>query len=219
MSLFDGFKKKTTDTKKKEDTTIGNAVFVPSTSNKESNSTEPIGFYFENVLELAIYGKLFSNGRTVNWISAKNYLEQYQKGYQLYEKRKYAQAIEEYRKCFELNPIGISARFEICEAYMRLKDWNSAKKTLLDMQNILVYDEKTIARFYRRFGFMEVEKGNYSLAAACYLYSKKFEDHPSLANELLYVRSKGGAAVLTSNPERVLSSAGVPILKLTRFDT
>ena len=91
---------------------------------------------------------------------------------------------------------------------------SAAKNTLLEMKDYLI-EEKNIARFYRRMGYIEIEKGNYKVAAACYQYSQKFENHPSVVQELMYIKSKGGFGVATGKPENILSSAGLPLLKKT----
>ena len=82
------------------------------------------------------------------------------------------------------------------------------------MKDFLI-EEKNIARFYRRMGYIEIEKGNYKVAAACYQYSQKFENHPSVVQELMYIKAKGGFGVASGNPEKVLSSAGLPVLTKT----
>ena len=215
MSLFDGFRKKKTDVSTQRNEWYAAA---PEVKPDEAESNKPSkGYYFENALELAIYGKLHSNdigGGTVYWLEGNDYLEQFKKGYQLFERGKYAQAIDEYRKCLNLNPIGISARFEMCEAYIKMRDWNAARKALLDMKDYLI-DEKQIARFYRRLGFMETEKGNYKLAAACFNYSLNYEKHPAVAQELQYIKSKGGFGAANGNPETVITNASLPLLTKT----
>ena len=177
--------------------------------NSESNQE---GYYFENPMELAIYGKLFSKDKTVLWLSGSNYLDEYRKGYQLFEQRQYAKAIAVYENCLKLNPIGLSARFEMCEAYISLHRFQDAQKVLIDMQAFLI-GEKDIARFYRRMGFIETEKGNYKLSAACYQYSERFEKHPSIAQELMYIKSQGGRFVISNNPDRIISESNIPLLK------
>ncbi len=210
MSLFDGFRKKKAEqiASKQEQPTAEKAPLEnPSSADSE-------GYYFESPIELAIYGKLRANNKTVYWLSGDNYWVEYKKGYQLFEQGLFAKAIEAYKKCLELNPIALSARFEICEANLKMGNLSVAKNALLEMKDFLI-EEKNIARFYRRMGFIEIEKGNYKVAAACYQYSQKFENHPSVAQELMYIKSKGGFGVASGNPEKVLSAAGLPILTKT----
>ena len=144
-------------------------------SNDNLDNTEFEGYYFENPLELAIYGMLYAKDKNVRWLSGDNYLVEYQKGYQLFEQGRYNKAIEAYKKSLELNPIGLSARFEICEAYLAMGNFPAARNTLLEMKDFLI-EEKCIARFYRRMGYIEIKEENYKVAAACYQYSRKFHE-------------------------------------------
>ncbi len=148
-------------------------------------------------------------------MSGDNYIKEYQRGFQLFEQRQFTKALEAYKNCLKLNPIGISARFEMCEAYLQLHNLSSAKQSLLDMKDFLV-EEKAIAKFYRRFGFIEIEQGHYREAAACYQYSLKFENHPSVLQELMYIKSQGGSGAVAGVPEKVLSNARIPVLTATK---
>jgi len=103
----------------------------------------------------------------------------------------------------------------MCEAYLQLHNLSSAKQSLLDMKDFLV-EEKAIAKFYRRFGFIEIEQGHYREAAACYQYSLKFENHPSVLQELMYIKSQGGSGAVAGVPEKVLSNARIPVLTATK---
>lgn len=40
--------------------------------------------------------------------------------YRLFEDRKFRKAIEAYQKALKVNPVGINARFEICECYLQI---------------------------------------------------------------------------------------------------
>lgn len=209
MSLFDGFKKS-----RKEQDSINQKEHVSNniiTSNDIINYDDPEGYYFESAVELAIYGKFFSKGKKVTWLSGDNYWNIYKKAYQLFEQGEYVKAIDAYNDCLVLNPIGLSARFEICEAYLKIGNINAARRTLLEMKDFIIEDE-SIARFYRRMGFIEIERENYEVAAACYNYSKKYENHPSVSQELLYIRSRGGVRAISSNPISVLKKTDIPII-------
>ena len=189
---------------------------VPQESEPKScNKTfviEPEGYYFENALEFAVYAKCFARDKKVYWLRGEDYITQYKKGYQLFEQGQYSNAIEIYKKSLLLNPIGIRARFEICEAYLKMNNLVEARNTLLEMKDFLVED-KSIARFYRRMGYIETETKNYTLAITCYSYSLHFEIHPSVTQELIYITSQGGELVVPTEQEKTLSSAGIPILK------
>lgn len=177
-----------------------------------------VGFYFENILELAIYGRLFGAGKTVIWLKGDLYLSQYQKGYQLVEERKYHEAITVLNASLKVNPIGISSRFELCECYIRLNDFEKARKLLMDMSAYLL-DAKHIAKFYRRIGYIEIERGNNLAAAACYVYSGNFEKHPSIEKELQYIEKKTGVSVKSDmDATKILEKYEIPILVERKID-
>ena len=171
------------------------------------------GYYFENMMELALYGQKAGKGKKVIWLSGDDYLDRYKKGYALFEQKQYQQALSVYKECLSLNPVGISARFEICECYLALRDYQKAKNALLEMKDYL-YARGLAAKFYRRFGYILAEEGAYSESAACYKFSQSYEKHPSVPNELKYLKSKGGARALRGDPQMILESAGIPIIKI-----
>lgn len=176
----------------------------------KSSTTEE--YYFENAEEFTTYGEMYGGEKNVIWVSEEKYLEKYQKGFNLFETGRYGEAIEILKESLILNPIGISARFEMCECYIQLHDLLTAKNILLEMKDYLTNDA-AIAKFYRRLGFIETELKNFDASAACYFYSVKFENHPSVMNELQYIISVAGQGVLEGDPVARLQKHGVPIIE------
>ena len=174
-----------------------------------SPTTKEEGYYFENPMELAIYGKLHGKGSFVSWISSDKYLELYKKGYQLFECGQYAKAIDVYKECLKLNPIGISARFELVECYIVTKQLAFARKSLYDMKDYLMEDSHK-AKFYRRIGYIAIEEGSYKEAYACYQYSLNYENHPSVSQEMQYIASKAGSSVKKVSAESTLDAYNIP---------
>lgn len=168
-------------------------------------------WYFENPLEFAMYVKLYNKKSNVIWVSSDKYLELYQKGYQLFECRQFAKAIDVYKECLKLNPIGISARFELVECYLMSKQFSLARKSLYDMKDFL-HDNALKAKFYRRVGYIAIEEGSYREAYACYKHSLKYENHPSVAQEMKYIESKAGASVKRIDTDSVLAKHNIPIV-------
>ncbi len=208
MSLNPGYKRRSVIPSREEQTPTSAYSRIPE--KKQEQETE--SYFFENVFEMAIYGKLFSKDKKVNWLSGDNYIKLYQKGYQLFEQGRFNEALLTYNDCLKLNPIGISARFEMCETFLSMGQVNAAAGVLMELHQFLLFDEKQMAKFYRRFGFIKIEQGDLRTAAACYQYSRKYENHPSIQQELAYIKSKGGSIIPSSNPERILRDAGIPIL-------
>ncbi len=160
--------------------------------------------------EFVLFTQVYPGTDNVIWVSEEKYLEKFQEGYNLIEEGKNQETIVALEEALELNPIGIKARFEICEAYLKMHDLDSAQKNLLDMKPMLV-NRSSIARFYRRYGFIETERAHYKEATACYMYSAKFENHPSVIQELLYIQQASGKKI-KGDPEKILKKSGIPLI-------
>ena len=176
-----------------------------------NNSEKEECYYFENTKEFATYAKICDKNSNVIWVSSDKYIELYQKGYRLFECGQYAKAIEVYKECLKLNPIGISARFELVECYVVLKQLSFARKSLYEMKDFLVDNEEK-ARFYRRVGYIAIEEGSYKEAYACYQHSLNFENHPSVFQEMQYIESKAGRLVKRVEAEATLIEHRIPLL-------
>lgn len=222
MSLFEKFTKKKSVDISNIDTTPAHEVGSEATSSGMVPEEESDGYYFESPIELAIYGKVHGKDKPVYWLAGNDYIEAYNKGFQFFEQGRFPEALAAFRNSLKLNPIGLSARFEICEVFIKLQKYADAKKTLLEMKPYLIEDEN-IARFYRRLGFIETEEGNYDCAIAAYAYSLNFNNHPSVKNEMDYIRHvsrMGGlkATSLTKNAATVLAKNGLPVLTETKLN-
>jgi len=212
MSLFNGFKKKSIKSSESNKNKLPDAA---EDFNKvlQAPADEVEQYYFENLVEFTLYAELYAKAKNkkVIWLKGDDYNNEYQRAFQLYNQGKYKDVIKVCKDSFKLNPIAISARFEMCEAYLKLHNLKDAKRTLLEMKDFMA-TESLIARYYRRLGFVEIELGNYKTAAACYQYSQKFENHPSIAQELMYIISKAGKGVVSKIPEAVLEKSDLPVL-------
>ena len=166
-------------------------------------------FYFENLVEFTMYVKLYNKNNNVIWVSSDKYIELYKKGYQLFECGQFAKAIDIYKECLKLNPIGISARFELVECYIRTKQYSLARRSLYDMKDFL-HNDSLKARFYRRVGYVAIEEGSYKEAYACYQNSLKYENHPSVPQEIEYIESKAGMSVKHIDIGETLDKHNVP---------
>lgn len=175
----------------------------------KSGQTEQ--WYFENQMEFILYAKLHDKKNDAYWLPGDKYIELYKVGYQLFECRQYAKAIDTYKECLKLNPIGVSARFELVECYLMSKQFSLARKCLYDMKDFL-YDDKLKAKFYRRIGYIAIEEGSFIEAYACYQYSLKYENHPSVVQEMKYIESKAGTSVSRIDVESVLGTHNIPVV-------
>ena len=110
----------------------------------------------------------------------------FREGFALFEQKNYLAAIDVYKKCLSIKEDGIVARFEIAEAYIKLSQLSNAKDTLYATLPYISADQDK-ARLYRRLGFIEIEEGNFDVAAASLLYSMRFEQSESAITELIYI--------------------------------
>lgn len=171
-------------------------------------------FCFDSQMEFFIYAKHAKDtGRKKNiiWENKSSYTDRFMQGYYLYEDGKFEKALQAYKKALEVNPVGINARFEICECYLKLGNLIGARTTLLEMQDFLVQNTH-IAKFYRRMGFIAIEQQDYRLGAACFIHSLKHEKSNLVADELMYIHSITGGIDPIIDPEKVIRLAKIPIL-------
>lgn len=170
-------------------------------------------FCFADQMEFIMYAgqcKKVGHKKNVIWENKNTYQDRYMQGYRLYEDGKYEKALAAYKKALEVNPVGIDARFEICECYIKLGNLIGARTTLLELSEYLV-ENKNIARFYRRLGYISIEQQEYQLAAALFIYSMKYEKSNFVADELIYIHSVTGGIEPIGDPEPFLRKADIPI--------
>lgn len=167
--------------------------------------------YFENPIEFALYVDLYNKNSNVVWVSSDKYIELYEQGYEFFECRQYAKAIDVYKECLRLNPIGVSARFELVECFLISKQFSLARKSLYEMKDFL-HNNSLKSKFYRRVGYVAIEEGKYKEAYACYQHSLKYENHPSVTQEMKYIESKASDSVKCVDAEIELAKHSVPIV-------
>lgn len=134
------------------------------------------------------------------WLKGNNYKEQFYKGYELFEKKQYQAAVNEFLKAVELNPIGVAARFEVCEAYLAMQNIDVALNALQSITRF-VAEKGTAARYFRRLGYIYTEKEEYKLAYACYKYSLNFEDNITVPDEIKYIQAVSGIKDITDEKQ------------------
>ncbi len=162
-------------------------------------------YYFENQNEFLIYSSINNDDSEIVWVSNDKYLELYNEGFAQFENNQFSAAIKKYKQCLEINPIGISARFELAECYIATKQYALAKEILFSMRDYF-YENCHTARFYRRLGFILVEEKLYEIAYACFHRSLKFENHNIAKNEMQYLRMKHQIDVSNTYAESILDS-------------
>ena len=183
------------------------------TKAEEMEETEH-GFYFNNIVEFMLYcNEAKSVGKEIVWLKGDKYEKAFNDIYSAFERKKYGEVIYLGEKCFNINPVAISVRFEMCEAYLALGKPEYAEKTLIDMQRYMVtnYD---VAHFYRKWGYILCEKKNWKAAAACYNYSLQFDSNPNAVMELAYIKQQGYSGDIRPEMiEDIFIENNIPLIK------
>ena len=124
-------------------------------------------------------GPTVSEVKSTHSFSTDKGAELFLKGYTFFENGQFENAIDALRQCIKTEPQNTAGRFELAEAYLKIKDNNNALAVLL--QNVpYITSVSDKARLYRRIGFIAIETGNYplaeevsfqSLSSACHTHS------------------------------------------------
>ena len=168
---------------------------------------EYIGTYEPDIAGSA-YTMNTDNERTVN--ASEEYIKYYEEGYRLFDEGRYAEAIESYKKCLELQENDPLATFEIIEAYIALRDYETAKGWLAQIAPYLEGNEYK-AQWFRRQGYIAIEEMDYQLAYAFYAYSRTFEQSSMAEEEMDYIRyvSKDVQPFSAEEAEAYLAELGI----------
>lgn len=186
---------------------------VPSqrqTTSTRKNTEDSEMWCFNDLKEFIIYQELRKK-KNVVWMKSDEYDKYWNDGFKLFDVGQYDDAIRSYQKCLSMNPISLYVRFEITECYIQLHNYVQAMNILTGNVKNLLYNED-IARFYRRVGYINIELKNYDCAVACYLYSGKFENHPSIQQEIMYITQQLSEMPQVNNPEEVLKDNNIIII-------
>lgn len=183
-------------------------------------------FSFANRKEYLIYCRRYRCSGKVIWNSSEKYLDAYNRAYDFFEDSDFEKAASGYLDCLRENPIGIEARFELTNSYIKQGKLGQAKMSLAVLKDLL-FEPDDISKFYRTLGYIFCEEGEYRLSYACYKYSRKlggwYEIKDELNNEYIYIRYKAKRAgerdydhysVMDCKEE--LELYGIPILKENR---
>ncbi len=182
-------------------------VSIPTDSN----------FYFENIDEFLVFCYIHKPNRTINWLKGDDYLTLYNEGYQLVENKQYIRAIQTYLKCFTINPIALSARFEIAVCCTQLKQYAIAKQVLMETVPYLLKKE-SIATFYRHLGFIAIEELRYDVAFACLKYSLIFDYHEVAQHELEYIKLNRNESYEDIDIEKAMNDVKVPVITMEEYE-
>ena len=76
-----------------------------------------------------------------------------------------------------------------------------------------IYDINNLARYYRNLGYYYIEKKEWDLAKAVYLYSLKYQNSPVVTQEIAYIvqESKNDKLPDKDNLTKILKENNIPI--------
>ena len=146
-------------------------------------------YTFANCVELAIAsenGLLEENAISFNYKTSDAYMYL---GFISFDEANYEECIKYQNKALKCNPCNITAMFEKAECY---KAKGNIKKYQEETENTYnyIYNIFDLAHYYRNLGYYYIEKKDYDLSKALYLYSMKYDDNETAHSEIMYIAQK-----------------------------
>lgn len=168
-------------------------------------------YAFNNMLEFILFVNREKPDYSINNIKSNISNAYTSIGFICYELKDYTEAKKQLYKALEWNPYNLSAKMELGEVYKIQHDLNNFFDVTLDTYKH-IYREIDLARFYRNLGFYFIEKKNWALAKAVYLYSLGFENNMGVNNELRFIANESKDSSLPSKEslKDILSENKVP---------
>lgn len=162
--------------------------YIEETKNlyKKENA---ISYSFRNILEFYLFVNTFKVNKQVYWINLKCDEAYRLLGYISVEEKDYDKALKYLKESLKYNPINIESFFEVVETYKMSGNLDEMKGSISSLYDY-IYEETSLARYYRNLGFYYIEKENYDLAFSLYLISLEYEYNQFALNEMLYIRKK-----------------------------
>lgn len=150
---------------------------------------DAINYSFRNITEFYLFVNTFKVNKGVYWINLKCDEAYRLLGYVSVEEKEYDKALEYLNESFKYNPVNIETFFEMVEVHKMSGNLNKMKKSIESLYEY-IYEESSLARFYRNLGFYYIEKENYDLAFSLYLISLEYQYNNFALNEMVYIRQK-----------------------------
>ena len=128
-----------------------------------------------------------------------------------YDNGENEKAITNINKGLKYDPADTNLLFEKAENYKALHDMKKFYDNTLDIYKY-IYTKSDLAKYYRNLGYYYIEKKDYELAKALYLYSLRFENNKIVNKELEYIISKSDDSLPAKNRlENILSKNNIPL--------
>lgn len=185
----------------------------PSTVRDGPNGEIQEAYQFENLNEFMAYVPLSkAKGVSVVWVKGTDYTENFTKGYQLLDEKRYLEAIPLYKRCLEVNPVAFRSRLELITCYTMLGQYGKAHEQIDALAQFRM-PKSILAAFYRRYGYLLAEEGKNLESYACYQYSLRFESSDLARGEIQYLSSIMRKELVKYDPEKIMKKKGIPVLQ------
>ena len=106
--------------------------------------------------------------------------------YILIEKSELDEAMDMLDRGLRFNPMHTNLLFEKAEIFKLRKDWKGFKE-IVDLCLEYSYSASDVARAYRDYGYMLIEREEFDAAICCYLISMNFEPTETAQSQLFYI--------------------------------
>lgn len=122
----------------------------------------------------------------------------------LFEVGKHEEAIHWLKEAIRWNPVETSLYFEIDTNFKALGNLEAAYEW--DMRaHKFIADASSLAHWYRNLGFISIERGEFELAAAEFVFSMVYEPTELAFSELMYMRIEHNADYVDMSPDDAAS--------------
>lgn len=127
------------------------------------------------------------------------------------DKKDIKKAKEVLKLALKWNPYNAEAIFEYNEIYKMEGDLEEYKDKTLECFDKL-YNPQDLARFYRNLGYYYIERQEWELAKAIYIYSMRFDNNEKAKHELIYIMQKTNSDELpdSDDAKKILKKYYIP---------
>jgi tetratricopeptide (TPR) repeat protein len=144
---------------------------------------------FREPFERILYDYKFKPGKRIRPNQDINMQALFFYAYLLVEKKDFDAALEVLNRGLKYNPVDVHFLFEAAEIYKIHKDWPKFR-SLTDRCHDFSFRPDDVARVYRNYGYMFVEREELDAAICCYATSRLFCDHEKAQSELFYISER-----------------------------
>ena len=177
---------------------------------------------FENIQEFMVF-VAHHKDISIKWSKNAEPESLFKVSQMLLDGEMYICAVNRLMKIFDYNPLALSARFELINAYIALahnrfmmknsKELQLAKTLLLDLSDY-IKNPVLVALFYRRLGYIFVEENKPDVGLACNIFSLKYDENDNATGEIEYIKNEFKLSIKDGEVTELLKKNNVPLIEL-----